>query len=128
MLYKATCLRQDDTYCFANAITNASTPANAYVYFLPLNMTLPGSAAPECGECLKDTMAIYQAATATRSLAIADTYEGAAGRVNEICGGQFANETLPEAVDGGARGGSVPGGLPGVVVATAVAMVLNWVL
>ncbi|MBE3043083.1 hypothetical protein IMZ48_11025 [Candidatus Bathyarchaeota archaeon] len=124
VLYKATCLRQDDTYCFANAITNASTPANAYVYFLPLNMPLPGSAAPACGVCLQDTMAIYQAATATRSLAIADTYEGAAGRLNAVCGGQFANETLPEAVDGGAEGRVAPS----VFVMTAVVVFLSWVL
>lgn len=126
VLYKATCLRDDDNdnYCFANAVTNTSTPANAYVYFLPLNMTLPGSATPGCGSCLRDTMAIYQAATATRSLAIADTYEGAAARVNEVCGEGFVNETLPEAVEGSARVGMAPG----VVFTMAAVVLLNWVL
>lgn len=133
VLYKATCLRSSpssssdsdsDNYCFANAITNTSTPANAYVYFLPLNMTLPGTAEPACGGCLRDTMAIYQAASAVRSLAIADRYEGAAGRVNEVCGEGFANETLPEEVAGAVRVGMGPG----VVLTAGVVVVLNWVL
>lgn len=141
VLYKATCLRESpssssssdedeededrgDAYCFADAVTNTSTPANAYVYFLPLNMTLPRTAAPACSRCLRDTMGIYQAASALRSLAIADTYEGAARRVNEVCGGDFVNATLPEAVEGGARGGVVRG----VVGTAGLVLFLNWVL
>src|SRR5690606_238743 len=93
VLYKATCLRRapSDAYCFADAVTNATTPANAYVYFLPLNMTMPGGAEMDCSRCLGDTMAIYRDAAARRSLAIASTYEAAAGRVNEVCGGGFAD-------------------------------------
>lgn len=107
-------------------MTNASTPANAYVYFLPLNMTMPGAAEPDCSRCLGDTMAIYRDAAARRSLAVASTYEGAARRVNEVCGGGFAEETLPEAMEEDA-GGRV--GVSGVAVGTAVAVVLlSWVL
>ncbi|SPO04537.1 uncharacterized protein DNG_07222 [Cephalotrichum gorgonifer] len=132
VLYKATCLRRggadgdgdgDDAYCFASAVTNTSTPANAYIYFLPLNMSLPKTAEPACGRCLRDTMAIYQAASAARSLGIAYTYTGAAERVNEVCGDGFVNATLPEALEDGAR----RAGLSGVAVGAALAVLfLGW--
>ena len=80
----------------------------------------------DCGGCLGDTMAIYRDAAARRSLAVASTYEGAAKRVNEVCGGGFADETLPEAMEEDAAG-SVR--VPGAVMGTAVAVViLSWVL
>ncbi|KAF6831528.1 C6 transcription factor [Colletotrichum plurivorum] len=96
MLYSATCLTDPDTsmYCFANAVTNLTTPSNVYFYYLPLNMTLPGSANPTCGSCLKRTMEIYQTFTANRKLAIASTYEDAATQVNTICGPEFVTESL----------------------------------
>ncbi|OLN96720.1 hypothetical protein CCHL11_02272 [Colletotrichum chlorophyti] len=96
MLYKATCLTDPDTsmYCFANAVTNLTTPANVYFYYLPLNMSIPGSANPTCSSCLKRTMEIYQTFTSNRKLAIASTYEEAAKQVNTICGPEYVNEVL----------------------------------
>ena len=80
----------------------------------------------DCSKCLGDTMAIYRDAAARRSLAIASTYEAAAGRVNEVCGGGFADETLPEAIEEDAAG-SVR--VSRAVVGTAAAVVLlSWVL
>ncbi|KAH6850030.1 hypothetical protein B0I37DRAFT_102812 [Chaetomium sp. MPI-CAGE-AT-0009] len=97
-VYSAGCLRDPETgaYCYANAVTNRTNPSSTYIYFLPLNSTLPGATVPACGYCLQRTMAIYQAATADRTQLIANTYVTAAEQVNVICGPDFANETLAE--------------------------------
>ncbi|KAJ4140904.1 hypothetical protein NW768_000111 [Fusarium equiseti] len=97
VMYKATCLQtpKDDMYCYANAVTNTSTAANAYFYYLPYNLTLPGSTNPSCGFCTQETMNIYHAASEDRSQPIALTYESAARQVNTLCGPDFVNSTLP---------------------------------
>lgn len=99
-LYSATCLKDPGTaaYCFANAVTNLTTPSNVYFYYLPLNISLPGSSIPSCSGCLQKTMGIYQSASANRALPIANTYGSAAQQVNTICGPTFVNSTLPNAV------------------------------
>jgi len=128
VLYKATCLRDeenDDMYCFANAVTNTSTPANAYFYYLPLNKALPQAANPACSKCLQDTMAIYQAAAAYRKQAIANTYVAAAETLNSICGPQFANDTLPAEIQDAAGRFAISS----LAVSTAVfAVVFTWLL
>ncbi|KAK1835105.1 hypothetical protein QBC39DRAFT_388833 [Podospora conica] len=99
-LYTAGCLIDPQTsmYCYANAITNMSNPSNVYFYYLPLNITLPGSTVPSCSPCLQQTMNVFQAATASRRQPIANTYVSAAQQVNSICGPTFVNETLAEEV------------------------------
>jgi hypothetical protein len=99
-LYSASCLKDPDTsqYCFASAITNQTTWSNVYFYYLPLNISLPGSTVPTCNSCLDRTMAIYQAASAYRSQPISSTYVTAAQQVDTICGPDFANTTLPNAI------------------------------
>ncbi|RGP77731.1 hypothetical protein FLONG3_4120 [Fusarium longipes] len=100
VMYKATCLQtpKDDMYCYANAVTNTTTAANAYFYYLPYNLTLPGSTNPSCGFCTQETMNIYHAASEDRSQPIALTYEAAARQVNTLCGPDFVNSTLPSEV------------------------------
>lgn len=102
-LYTASCLKDAETnaYCFGNAITNLTTPANAYFYFLPLNISLPGSSIPSCNRCLQLTMGIYRSATADRTASIANTYLSAAQQVDSVCGPSFVNDTLPAATSGG---------------------------
>jgi len=127
VMYKATCLPDPETgiYCFANAVTNQSTPANAYFYFLPMNMSLPESSNPACSQCLQDTMAIFQAATANRKQAIAMTYESAAKQVNSICGPDFIAEALAAPVEGS---GSRLAANALAVFSTFVVVAVNWVL
>ena len=102
-LYTASCLKDATTsaYCFGNAITNLTTPANAYFYFLPLNISLPSRSTPACNRCLQLTMGIYRSATADRTASIANTYLAAAQQVDAVCGPTFVNDTLSEAVSGG---------------------------
>ncbi|KAH8909745.1 hypothetical protein BR93DRAFT_965827 [Coniochaeta sp. PMI_546] len=99
-LYGATCLKDPGSaaYCFANAVTNLTTPSNVYFYYLPLNISLPGSSIPACSWCLEKTMGIYQSAASNRALPIANTYVSAAQQVNTICGPGFVNSTLPNAI------------------------------
>lgn len=97
VLYSASCLKDAESsqYCFGNAITNLSTPANAYFYYLPLNISLPGSSMPSCNTCLKNTLTVFRAASSNRDQPIANTYVAAAQQVDELCGSDFANATLP---------------------------------
>lgn len=120
-LYAATCLQDPDTsqYCYATAVTNLTTAANVYLYFLPLNMSYPGSAAPTCNWCLEETMAIFQSTSANRSKHIANTYESAAVQMNTVCGPEFVNDTLPEPREVDAAGHFVP---PGLMVLGTVAL------
>ncbi|KAL2156421.1 hypothetical protein VTH82DRAFT_1166 [Thermothelomyces myriococcoides] len=95
-IYSAGCLRDPDSgaYCYANAVTNLTNPSSTYIYFLPLNKSLPGASVPSCNYCLQRTMALFQAATADRRQMIVNTYEAAAEQVNLICGHDFVNESL----------------------------------
>jgi len=108
-LYAATCLQDPETssYCFANAVTNFTTPSNVYVYYLPLNISLPGSSIPSCNWCLQQTMAVFQASSANRKLPVANTYQSAAQQVDTICGPGFVNDTLPAATVTNAAPGSI---------------------
>ncbi|PQE03076.1 C6 transcription factor protein [Rutstroemia sp. NJR-2017a BVV2] len=108
-LYTASCLKDPDTsaYCYAQAITNSTSPSDAYIYFLPLNTSLPGGSQPTCNTCLKNTMQVYEAASADRTSAIAGTYVDAATQVNVQCGPGFVNQSLAAAAVTGAAGRGV---------------------
>lgn len=99
-LYTASCLHDPSTssYCFAEAVTNASNPADTYIYFLPLNQSLPGGSQPTCDACLKTTMAVFEQGTSDRSSALTSTYVSAAMQVNVNCGPNFVNASLAAAV------------------------------
>lgn len=98
-LYQASCLRDPTTkaYCFAEAVTNSTSPSDTYTYFLPLNVSLPGGSQPTCNSCLQQTMTVFEAASADRSSALASDYVGAAMQVNVNCGPGFVNASLPAA-------------------------------
>ncbi|KAL9604030.1 MAG: hypothetical protein Q9219_000792 [cf. Caloplaca sp. 3 TL-2023] len=95
-LYKAGCERDEDgNYCFANAITNASSPTDSYPYYLPLGIALPGGSRPTCSTCLKNTMAIFnQAVNGKMQQPLAGDYLAAAQMINVGCGPGFANQTV----------------------------------
>ncbi|KIM95100.1 hypothetical protein OIDMADRAFT_172233 [Oidiodendron maius Zn] len=95
-LYTASCLRNPSTsaYCFADAITNASSPSDSYIYYLPLNVSFPGGSAPTCSTCLVNTMAVLEEATSDRNSPIASDYADAAQQINLHCGPGFVNTSL----------------------------------
>ncbi|RFU25299.1 hypothetical protein B7463_g11030, partial [Scytalidium lignicola] len=127
-LYKASCLRNPATssYCFADAITNSTNPTDSYIYYLPLNSSLPGGSLPTCSSCLQNTMAVYDSAAADRSQPIASTYVGAAQMVDLNCGPTFVNASLPAATtqNAVAPGAMVPS-LWGTAPLLAVGLVMS---
>lgn len=132
-VYKATCLANEDSrssaYCFANAITNDTTPSNAYLYYLPFNSSLPVTAAPSCGSCTQQTMAIYQSATSNRKADISNTYLAAAEQINSNCGDNFVNTTLAAAVNSGTMGTLNPISSPTAILFSFFIMAIShWIL
>ncbi|KAG5982745.1 hypothetical protein E4U55_001438 [Claviceps digitariae] len=99
VMYSAACLQDpvSNSYCFANAVTNLSTPSNTYLYFMPYGLSLPGASKPTCNWCTQTTMGIYNAAAADRGQPVASKYEDAAQQVNTLCGPNFVNSSLPAA-------------------------------
>ncbi|KAL9005595.1 MAG: hypothetical protein Q9188_001643 [Gyalolechia gomerana] len=95
-LYKAGCEKDDrGNYCFANAITNATSPTDSYPYYLPLGISLPGGSQPTCSTCLRNTMAIFsQAANSKTQQPLAGNYLSAAQMINVGCGPGFANLSM----------------------------------
>ncbi|EEQ86407.2 uncharacterized protein BDCG_01527 [Blastomyces dermatitidis ER-3] len=87
----ATCLKNPDTdnYCFSDSISNATNPSNAFIYYLPLGMPLPGSSRPTCNKCLQATMQSFSNAATTDNQPISRTYLSAANQINIECGPSF---------------------------------------
>lgn len=125
LIYSASCLQDPETdmYCYANAVTNLSTSSDAFLYFLPFDEKLPGSSTPTCNWCNQETMAIFNAASADRDQGIANTYEEAARQVNAICGPNFVNGTLPEAVESAAWSVAAAGHTWAVALVTSLTAV-----
>ncbi|KAL8852208.1 MAG: hypothetical protein Q9221_002918 [Calogaya cf. arnoldii] len=128
-LYKAGCARDPDNgnYCFANAITNTSSPTDNYPYYLPLGIPLPGGSQPSCTNCLRETMRIFNEAASDRDQqALIRTLPAAAQMINVRCGPGFANESIPSA---GQNAGAVSAGIPrwstAFVLAVSFAMVVG---
>jgi hypothetical protein len=127
-IYRATCLQDQETmsYCFANAVTNLSSTSNVYLYYLPLNSTLPPTARPNCDWCTSSTMGIYQAATADRDSAISYTFEGAAAQVNGNCGSSFVNQTLAIAATEGSATSLLSTPTPLLLLSILIPSILHW--
>jgi len=125
--YQATCLKDNSTsaYCFAEAITNASSPTDSYIYYLPLNTSLPGGSQPTCDKCLQNTMAIFESSASDKSSALASTYVGAAQQVNVQCGPSFVNTTIPAASTSAAN---VAAQSPAMGMLALVMLVTAWLL
>lgn len=96
-LYRATCLKNPATsnYCFADAITNASNPADSYPYYLALGIALPGSSRPTCTKCLQNAMGIFARAAVDQNQPLSTTYISAAQQIDMGCGPEFVNATVP---------------------------------
>ena len=96
-VYNATCITSPATgdYCFADAITNATNPSDAYPYYTALGIQLPGGVDLTCDKCLQDTMAIYALAAANSSQPVSSTYVDTAEIIDVSCGPTFVNTTVP---------------------------------
>ncbi|KAI4233803.1 MAG: hypothetical protein LQ352_008217 [Teloschistes flavicans] len=126
-LYRAGCERDEQgSYCFANAITNLTSPTDSYPYYLPLGIALPGGSQPTCSKCLKDTMAIFNEAANSKAQQqpLMTTYGSAAQLINVGCGPNFTNPSVSSGKSAGQNSGA-PHKLPSMVslaMTTLVAM------
>ncbi|KAI5207870.1 hypothetical protein E4T39_01820 [Aureobasidium subglaciale] len=95
-LYHAGCLLNTATggYCFSDAI-NATSPTDSYIYYLPLGVSLPGTTAPSCSNCLRDTMSVFASAATNHSQPVAGVYAQAARMIDATCGAAFVNASVP---------------------------------
>ena len=89
--------QDNEDFCFANAITNKTSPTDSYVYFLPLGIPLPAGSLPTCDSCLANTMAVYAAAASNKSQPLNLDYVDSATMVNRMCGPTFVNASIPNA-------------------------------
>jgi len=112
-LYRASCLKaapspannNSNDYCFADAVTNTSSPTDNYIYYLPLGITLPAGSMPTCSQCLHDTMGLFAQAAGNQSQPLSLTYVNSAQMVNLKCGPAYVNASVPNA-SGGSSGKS----------------------
>lgn len=79
---------------FANAITNTTSTSDAYPYYIPLGVALPGGSRPTCNQCLKQTMGIFATAASNATQPVSQTYGNAAQQINIGCGPDFVNDTV----------------------------------
>ncbi|KAI9724891.1 MAG: hypothetical protein M1812_000167 [Candelaria pacifica] len=94
-LYQAGCRRDSSGgYCFADAITNTSSPSDSYPYYLPLGVSLPGASRPTCSTCLQNTMQSFSSAAANKTQPVSQVYSNAAQQINIGCGPTFVNTTV----------------------------------
>ena len=125
-LYQASCLKDSSgSYCYADAITNVSSPSDSYVYFLPLGISLPGGSRPTCSTCLKQTMAIFAQSAGNLSQPISIDYSSAATQIDAGCGPNFVNASVTP-IQGSAKSAAaegVKGMVQGVPVLLALLMV-----
>jgi len=97
VMYDAACATDpiSNTYCYINAAANTS-PADLYLYQLPLGIGLPKAAKGlTCSPCSKTVLNIYASAlddkeTADDLTGLKDTYETSVKMVDVACGGSFA--------------------------------------
>lgn len=103
-LYSATCLKEPKSqgYCYATAATDTKDFSSVYLYYLPLNRSMPDTATPSCNWCNQQTMGIFQSATANRKASIAATYASGSAIMNKACGPEYVNSTLPVATENAA--------------------------
>ncbi|KAI9844380.1 MAG: hypothetical protein M1838_002204 [Thelocarpon superellum] len=95
-MYQAGCLRDSSgDYCFADAITNFTSPTDSYVYYVGLGLPLPGGSRPTCNSCLQNTMSIFANASSNSSQPVSQQYVQTAQVIDLNCGPNFVNTTIP---------------------------------
>lgn len=110
----ATCLKNPatDNYCYADAITNSSSPADSYPYYLGVGVPYPPGVRPTCNVCLLAVMSIYAKASKDNEQPVSDLYNEAAERINVGCGPSFVEMVAVPSVASQNLDVGMPFGLP----------------
>jgi hypothetical protein len=92
--YQASCLHDTEgNYCFADAVSNSTSPGDAYTYYLPIGQELPGGSRPTCNSCLQQAMSVFAYYGNNVTQPISKTYTSAAQQISIACGSTFVNVT-----------------------------------
>jgi hypothetical protein len=87
-----------------------------------------GGSQPTCDACLKNTMAVFEAATSERGGALASVYTSAASQVNVNCGPGFVNASLAAAVVTSGSPATGSGSNFGVGLFVVLSLLASWLL
>lgn len=99
-LYHASCLKDPstDNYCFVDAATNSTNPADYDVYFVPFGNALEDhdeaswdNNTPTCNTCLRETMGVYKGFARVDGQPLVQSYLPSARVVDRHCGDGFAD-------------------------------------
>ncbi|KAL4884328.1 hypothetical protein BJY04DRAFT_182207 [Aspergillus karnatakaensis] len=109
-IYRATCLQNPDTsnYCFVDAVTNTSNPADYDVYLLPYGSTTDRGSLPTCDSCLQATLDIFSTWAQVEDQPLAESYLPSAHAINSGCGANFANVNITTGVEDEVPNSSAP--------------------
>ena len=84
-----------NTYCYLDAV-HASSPADLYLYQLPLATPMPQGVTPSCSACAGSVLGVYFAALQDNAAGnesargLQSTYESAASNASSTCGTGYA--------------------------------------
>ncbi|KAI9370375.1 hypothetical protein BJX61DRAFT_515848 [Aspergillus egyptiacus] len=108
-IYRATCLQDPETtnYCFVDAVTNTSNPADYDVYLLPYGSTLHSKPLPTCDACLQATLDIFSKWAQVDGQPLAESYLPSALAVNRQCREGFAKVNVTTGQDDAVSSASV---------------------
>lgn len=81
---------------------------------------MPAGSLPTCDGCLKDTMALFAQEAENKSQPLSLDYEVAAQLINQDCGPNFVNATIPTAAGGSSSGATTAIAAPGFVFVGSV--------
>jgi hypothetical protein len=95
-LLSASCLKADNgTYCYVEAVLSpTATPADEYIYYLPLGLALPGGSRPRCNTCTQRTMGVFATYAGNLTQPLSTDYSSAATLVDAGCGPNFVNTSV----------------------------------
>ncbi|KAL4898170.1 hypothetical protein BDV59DRAFT_166325 [Aspergillus ambiguus] len=129
-IYRATCLKSPTTndYCFVDAVTNKSNPADYNVYSVAFGSTLTSAPYPTCNQCLQATMEVFGNWAKVAQQPLVNSYLPSARGVNSKCGDGFANVNITVGVEKAVSAGlrlTPAGSFVGYILALITSMILS---
>ncbi|GES60283.1 hypothetical protein ATEIFO6365_0002061500 [Aspergillus terreus] len=100
-VYRATCLTSPTTndYCFVDAVTNTTNPADYNVYSVAFGSTLSSAPYPTCNACLQATMRVFATYAKVADQPLASSYLPSAQGINSKCGSGFVDANVTVGVE-----------------------------
>ncbi|KAL5364739.1 hypothetical protein BJX96DRAFT_157852 [Aspergillus floccosus] len=100
-VYRATCLTSPTTndYCFVDAVTNTTNPADYNTYSVAFGSTLSSAPYPTCNACLQATMRVFATYAKVADQPLASSYLPSAQGINSKCGSGFVDANVTVGVE-----------------------------